>query len=256
MDFEQIYISSVLETYFGENLRRRWNLKPYSDPNKPSIFLGWYDNNDGNVISNHKSNMVFLWGGGDFQPDRIRFINNKPNTYQIGYGWQKQIYQSLNIPFKEFILPIKDYSDFKPTPLGENIYVYKGIHGNRSDYFKWNEIVKPLMDVFGEERVIYAEHQPIEYIIEHYYNNCFVYVKPNEKGGSTTMWELGYMGRKTITQNQGELPNILEYKDINDIINLVMLESEKIGTIQSNLSDQVHNIFMNSNDWLNISYYE
>ena len=39
-DINQVHISSVLEEYFGEGFRKKWNLSKYHDPNSPSIFLG------------------------------------------------------------------------------------------------------------------------------------------------------------------------------------------------------------------------
>ena len=57
-------------------------------------------------------------------------------------------------------------------------------------------------------------------------------LKPNIRG-STTMWELAHMGRKTIAQNQGGATNVLEYRDLNHMIDLIYEESKKIGTVQN-----------------------
>lgn len=255
-DFTQINISPILEEYFGENFRNKWNLSPYNDPNKPSVFLGWYNDFDYKIILNHKSPMIFIWGGGDMTEDKVKFISNLPNSHQIGYGWQKNKFESLGVKYKEIIIPIKDFTTLPLSPLGENIYVYKGIHGNRPGYFKWDSIVNPLIEVFGKDRVIYSDFQPIDQLVENFYKDCFVYVKPNEKGGSTTMWELGYMGRKTITSNQGDLPNILNYSTLDDVINHIVEESKKIGTLQPQIREDLHNIFMNTDEWLYLNYYE
>ena len=97
--------------------------------------------------------------------------------------------------------------------------------------------------------------QPITTLINQFYNQCFVYVKPNPRGGSTSMWELAHMGRKTIAQNQDGAPNVLEYKDINDIINLIYQEEKKIGTIQEQVSKDTQKIFMNKSDWLTLDFW-
>jgi hypothetical protein len=70
------------------------------------------------------------------------------------------------------------------------------------------------------------------------------------------MWELGYMGRKTITSNQGDLPNILNYSTLDDIINHIVEESKKIGTLQPQIREDLHNVFMNTDEWLYLNYYE
>ena len=113
------------------------------------------------------------------------------------------------------ILPIKKFDNLKPTKLGKNIYVYIGQpHNKRYEYFKFDEVIIPLIENFGENRVIWVKgnsHVNFKSLVENYYNDCFVFVKPNIKGGSTTMWELAHMGRKTISQKQGGAPNVLEF---------------------------------------------
>lgn len=254
-DFDQAYVSDVLP-HFKKGFMDKWGFKEYTDPTKPAVFLGLYSSKDINVFKNHKSYKILHFGGNDFHSPQIEIVRNSPNTFLVGYGWLGEGLIQNNLPYKEVIVPLKSYDEFTPTPLGENIYIYKGLHGTRYDYFKWNEIVKPLQQVFGEDRIIYTEHKSIEEVRENYYNNCFVYVKPNERGGSTSMWELGHMGRKTITFNQGNLPNVLNFVTLDDIIQHIMEESTKIGTIQKEVAKQTYDVMINSDKWLNIDYYE
>lgn len=254
-DFNQAYVSNILP-HFKEGFMDRWGFEEYNDPNKPAVFLGLYSSEDIEIFKNHKSYKILHFGGNDFKPFQVDIVKKSPNTFCVGYGWLGEGLAKNQIPYKEVIIPLKDYSDFTPTPLGENIYIYKGLHGNRPDYFKWEEVIKPLQQVFGEDRIIYTEFKSIEELKKDYYENCFVYIKPNPRGGSTTMWELGHMGRKTISFGQGNLPNVLNFSTLEDIIKHVMEESTKIGTIQTETSEATKNAFMNNDKWLNLSFYE
>ena len=157
------------------------------------------------------------------------------------------------------ILPIKDFNAFNLTPLGKNIYVYVGQpEKKRYDYFYFDEIIVPLIDNFGEKRVMWVKEDSainIQKLIEDYYNKSFVFVKPNERGRSTTMWEMAHMGRKTIAQNQGGAPNVLEYSDLDHMIDLIYQESEKIGTIQEDIYNNIKNIFQESDEWLYLKFW-
>ena len=126
------------------------------------------------------------------------------------------------------------------------------------EIIKFDEIVVPLIENFGQNRVIWVkENNPISFqdLVNNYYRKSFVFVKPNERGGSTTMWELAHMGRKTIAQNQGDAPNVLEYKNLEHMIDLIYEESEKIGTIQKGVYDSMKNIFQESDEWLYLKFW-
>ena len=260
-DFKQIQVSSSLK-HFKEGIKNKWDLIDYSDCNKPAVFLGVYNESDLNNILKHNSYSIIFFGGNDLQKDTVLKIfnsKNKDKIFTFGYAWYNHFFQKFNIPFKEMILPIKDYSNLKPTPLGKNIYVYLGQPNNfRYDYFKFDDVVLPLIDNFGKKRVIWVkEDHPISFqdLVKNYYENSFIFVKPNERGGSTTMWELAHMGRKTLSQNQGGAPNVLEYKNLNHMIDLIYEESEKINTIQQKVHDNIKNIFQVSNDWLDLNFW-
>lgn len=252
----QCYASYPMERHFAINLRKKWGLSEYKDPNAPTVIFGWYnDSEDFPIINNHKGPLVMLWGGADMDLRRIEFIKNKQNAYQIGYGWQENLFKQVNAPYKRLNIPYTSYDDFKPTPLGDKIYVYRGWKVPRNQHFYWDSLIEPLMGVFGPESFIHGMGHDLKYVHEHFYKQSFVYLKPNERGGSTSMWQLGHMGRKTIAQNQGGAPNVLEYKDIHHIIELIQQEAEKIGTIQEQVAIDTINYFDDDFRWLNIDYY-
>lgn len=254
-DIKQCWASFPMEEHFANDLRNRWNLSPYYDQTAPTVMFGWYDDKDIEFIKNHKGPIVMIWGGADLNQFRAQYLNQRPETYQVAYGWLKNILDGWNIRNKNLIIPVKDYSRFKPTPLGDKIYVYKGWKVDRGGYFKWDNYIQPLINEWGEDNFIFGMGHDIDYVHKNFYEKCFVFIKPNERGGSTTMWELGYMGRKTISQNQGPAPNVLEFTNINHIAHLINQEAKKIGTIQEQLSCEVKNYITNDIRWLNLNWW-
>lgn len=259
-DFNQAWVSQHGVEFFEDGFRKVWNLGPYLDITSPTVFFGVYHKNDLEKIKNHKGPKIIIWGGNDMQPYQLqefsKLQNQQPQTYTWAYpGEFSNILTSYNITHKPLHIAIKDYSQFKPIPLGENIYVYKGVHGNRPDHYKWDEIVKPLIKVFGEDRITFTNHLPIDELIDKVYKNCFVYVKPNPKGGCTTMWELGHMGIKTIGKSHPNIDIFTEYNDIHHLIDLIVEESKYIGKIRKDISTITKNIFTGT-EWLTLKFWD
>jgi hypothetical protein len=260
-DFTQFYISPALH-HFKKEFQEKWNLKDYYDVNLPSIFFGMYGQEDAEYFLNHRGPKLMIWGGNDMHPPQLNLFkqeNNKGNTYTFATpGEMVNTFNEFNINYKIFYLTIKDYSNFTPTPLGENIYVYLGQPNNpRLEYFEYNNVIEPLIYTFGEDRIKWVKDtKPLQTVdlINQYYNDCFVYVKPNKRGGNTTMWELAHMGRKTIGKGQQELPNFIEYNDVDHLIDLILQESQHIGQIKEDIASKTKDIFIGE-EWLTLEYW-
>ena len=130
----------------------------------------------------------------------------------------------------------------------------------RPDYFKFNEVVSPLVQVFGKDRVKWVIQNesstlPMNELIEKYYNDCFVFVKPHERGGVTTMYDLAHMGRKTIGKGETNLPNFREYSDIKNLLDLIMEESKFIGQVRNDVATSLNDHFI-GDEWLNLNYWK
>lgn len=255
--FSQINVSPNL-SYFKEFFKKKWDLKDYHNVNEPSIFFGLYTQKEIEKFKKHKGKKMIIWGGADQNLSKFQSIKNTPNF--VGSPAYRppmvETFKEIKYPFKEIIIPFKEYDDLKPIPLGEKIYVYKGFGGNRSDYYKWDKLILPLIKYFGKDKVIYSQNQKIDYIIKNLYSKSFIYVKPNELGGSTTMWELGHMGRKTVSKNQGDLPNVINYNDLDSLIKIIKNEEKKIGTIQTEVAEETKKCMVNNKDWLNVKFWE
>lgn len=264
LDFTQSYISPALVD-FKQDFNAKWGLQDYTDINAPLVFFGMYGQEDANVFVQHKGPKIVVWGGNDMHPGQLNLVKQHVdlgNTFTFAPpGAFDETLTKFNIKHKTCYIPNKDYSKFKPTPLGENIYVYMGRPDNRRpDYFKFNEAIAPLIQVFGEDRVkwVWQEEKqtlPMDKLIEKYYNDCFVYVKPNNRGGVTSMYDLAHMGRRTIGKGESNLPNFTEYSDVHNLIDLIVEESKYIGQIREDVATSLNNHFL-GNEWLNLSFWK
>ena len=255
----QAYVSPTLETTFGDNFRNLWNLKKYYDPSIPAVFFGLYTAVDLEALLSHKSTSIVVWGGGDMRPESLKVVAKlvkSGRSFTWSYpGEFSKILTSYGVSHKQIYVPVKDYSEFDLQPLGDKIYVYRGVKGTRPDYFKWNEVIVPLMNTIGKDHFIYADNLEVSRLTEDYYKNCFVYVKPTPRGGCTAMFELGHMGRRTIGVGHTGLPNFIEYGNFSQLVRLIKNESKKIGKTQLEIREATQSVFTGK-EWLDLDFWK
>lgn len=154
-----------------------------------------------------------------------------------------------NFKTKMAMFPIKDFSMFKPNPLGNNIYCYLGNDRRKQQlgyklavYVHQKTGFKILFGMLGNT---------IEYVKENYYDKCFVNFKPSITAGFTSAIELAYMGRKTISNAQA--PFCIHYRDMIGVMDLITVESKKIGSVQPSC---VGNYFDTGAEWKQVSFWQ
>ena len=191
---QQAHISDSL-TFFKKDLLSFYNLKEYNDPNEPAFFLGMYNSTDVHTYTNHKAFKVLMFAGRDFryrnsiQNENVLLPKRMESEYD--YGINNERYANI---------ALKDYSKFKPIPLGNSIYMYSGLDGSKELYYNGNyrdTIIRelPSYPILSVSNASKAE------LYGNIYPRCFCYVKQRENGGNTTKWELGLMGRECIEDN-------------------------------------------------------
>ena len=257
-DFKQVWVSKHGVEFFEENFKKTWNLSSYLDETQPTVFFGMYHQDDVVKMASHKGPKIVIWGGNDMQPPQLNYVASLQKQQEI-YTWAypggfSEVLSLYGIKHKKLYVPLKDYSSFKPILLGENIYVYKGLLGNRPDHYKWNQVVTPLIEVFGRDRIIFADNLPINDLVENVYKKCFTYIKPNPKGGCTTMFELGHMGIRTLGKDHKNLNFFSEYNNIHHLIDLIMEESKYIGKERGDIAKSTQNIFI-GREWLTLDFW-
>jgi len=215
--------------FFEEGFCNRWGVIPYRDLEAPCFFAGVYNMNDVKVINNHKG-FKLIWN-----PGRVREIFKHIHSQNVVVmeGWIDCSSINKGFKVKQSCIEIKDFSMFTLNPLGNKIYCYLG-----------NARLKEVMGFLFVEsirkkvpfEVIYGyQGHNIQYVKEHYYDNCFVNIKPSITGGFTTAQELAFMGRKTLSNAQA--PFCIPYKSITEAVEFIQEESKKIGTMQPSCMD-------------------
>jgi len=260
MKISQVYVSKSLESNFGNDFRNHWNLNKYFDSNVPSIFLGVYTDLDRRILTEHQATSIIIFGGSDLT--HVKSINlvkslvdsGKSFTFAYPGHFSKYLYDN-KIKHKQLHLAVKDYSSYKPSPLGDKIYVYRGINGGKDDYYRWNDIAPILSDTFGSSSILHTSNQPHESLISNFYEKCFVYIKPNPSGGCTSMFELGMMGRNTIGKGHSNLGNFIEYSNTHELINLIKIESQFAGKVREDVSLNTINSFIGP-EWLDLEFWK
>lgn len=259
MKITQAYVSPILERYFGKGFREKWNLTEYSDPNEPAVFLGLYRTEDLTKFNSHKGFRLFILGGGDITNSTLSVLQktiNDGRTFTWMYpGEISNTLTQHKIKHKALYIELKDYSQFKPVPLGDKIYVYSGASKANPKKYMWSEIVEPLISHFGKNRILFTHGETIDQLIKTVYPQSFVYVKPNQRGGNTTMWEMGHMGIRTLGKGQTALPNFTEYKNITHLVSLIHEEEKYIGQVRNDVSEGLQKIFKGP-EWLDLSFWK
>jgi len=238
MLIEQAYFSPHVK-HFERGFLSRWELQTYCDKNAPCFFAGVYDMDDVDKINDHKGFAV-VWNTGRLMDV---FFNLRKDVIVAGTDIEKDVggYRE-----KKLRLEIKDFSMFKPNPLGEHVYWYMLSTADQERY--GYPLYMEIKDQIDYNIILgYAKH-PIEYFKENYYDRCFVNIKPCINMGITTATELAKMGRYTI--GDGKFPFML---GIDDIVNKINIEAKKIGTITRDLTDDY---FTTTKEWLNVNFWD
>ena len=254
-DFNRAVVSNGVWP-FREGIFKRWSFEKYSDVNKPSVFFGVYGQEDIDRINRHRGEKIIVFMGNDIN-HYGHLWKDDPKAFHVSYGPYRKNLESKGVKVFNHVTPFKSYSRYKPNKLGDCIYVYKGFISSRPKHYGWQSIVEPLIKEFGR-RVICTARQSEEDLKNNFYSKCFAYVKPNPTGGSTTMWEMAHMGRRTFTQGHSDLGFGFteDYTDVNDLIEKLKKEESKIGTIPLEVCYSAIEALDDTDDWLKRSYYE
>lgn len=226
------------------------NLDEYSDLHEPAVFFGARQSSD--LINDHKGYKLIL-------PCTPSDYPNISNYDKVLFVCSENYSLPHNVIKKHITPKIKNYNIFKPNILGDKIYWYSGF---KEGWDLHNGLIDQIQKNISYE-IITTNHKKITdyYSIDdlkaNYYDECFLNINLTVGHGLATVIELGLMGRKTIFKNPHknniqriEFPNFISYENINDIINIINIESKKIGTIQPRID--AHNV---GDEWLDLDFW-
>ena len=242
---QQVRFSSGV-IFFQEKFCHKWGVKPYWDADAPCLFAGVNNMIDVNTVNNHRGFKLILNTG------RLRdcFTKIDPQNVVVIIN-ERQDFSSLYAGYKTKMatFPIKDFSNFIPTPLGDKIYCYLGSLKRRESC--GYGVMRALAKISPFEIIYGYLGQPIEEVRDNYYTPSFINIKPSLIAGTTSAIEMAYMGRKTISN--AKAPFCIKYKDIKEMLSIIMDESKKIGTIQESV---ISDYFDTGEEWMNENFWQ
>jgi len=235
--------------FFEKGFCKRWNVTTYKDINNPCFFVGVYNMQDVKVINNHKGLKV-LWHPGRVRDVFVK-VDYKHLIVVIGKGVKFDIPDRYNkkiidIPIKDFI-QLKDFSPYKPVPLGDKVYAYLGRDAVKKEL--GYDIIWQLDKLLPFEFIYGYQGYANEYVRNEYYKKSFINIKPHITSGLTTAIEMAYMGRKTVSNAQA--PFMYGYETIDDICSIIEDEATKIGQMPKPLVTD--DFFFN--DWQDLKHW-
>jgi len=228
--------------FFERDFLNRWDLNGYHNSQGSCFFAGVYSDEDVRFINAHKGFKV-VWN-----PGRKRDVFDNLNddiVVMIGNGIDADI---SNYKSKRVNIEIKDFSMFKPVPLGMFVYAYLGKSKYKEMY--GYDLVKEV-----EKKIPYKILQgylgnEMDFVKREYYDKAFINLKINLTGGLTTATEMALMGRKTISNTKVVFCE--PYQDIDDIVNLIMAESLLIGKLPTS---KLPEGFFTGKEWLSEKFW-
>lgn len=221
MRIKQARISKGVNA-FKDSYLKKFNLVEGTDCNEPIVLFGMYDLGDFQYYLLHKGQIVVVWCGSD------SLMLNKAKAEMI------RAKQAVHIAKSQFIsadlnrygiihkvIPISwQLPDLEVCPRGDNIFFY----GNPKRNNFYGESYLPEIEQKTGLKIIktgiatYTKEQ-----LRKVYRNCFIGLRLTKHDGiPNTVVELGMMGRRCIYN--GDLPNAIPWKTVNDICESVMQE--------------------------------
>lgn len=231
---------------FESGFLKRWRLDNYHDVNAPCYFAGVYSIEDVNVINAHRG-LKIIWNPGHVRPFFRLIRNDNVVIHRATDGIDLSMLSDYRIVNAKF--EIKDLSAFKPNKLGNKIYTYLG-REKLKEIYGLKEVDELKKRCKFEVITAYQGHD-MEWVKRNYYDQCFVYFKPCITGGGTSAIELALMGRKSISNSNENM--YIPYKDMDEVIDIINRESEKIGTVQPNCLPE--GTYYTGVEWLNEKFW-
>jgi len=238
-------------SFFKENFLNRWDLQEYYDPNEPCIFFGGRELSK--YIQDHNSIKIVIPATPNDIPN-FSIVTNRKDLFIIS-PLKDTI--PFEVPCKDILIQIKDYSLFQPNILGDKIYFYSGFKNGYDEYNKHKQVITQIENQTGYEVITTAHPNlnnffDVNYLKTNFYDKSFLNLNLSKDGNHlTTAIELGMMGRKTIMKkNYQNFSFMIDYVDIENIILIIKEESKKIGTIQPKID--AHSV---GAEWLDLNYW-
>jgi len=237
-------MDTIFQGYASEAMRpfnflEMYKLREYDNIHEPVVIFGCYNQDDENIIKNHKSQIVIQWQGLDSNHRKHYRMFSKNNI--INTTVLPNVKKYLEQRGVECLLlkPASPYSK-NPQILGNKIYAY--VNKNRPEYYGLhliNMLKKEYDIIIGDNSI--CRKSWLEGECEKFYKNVFIGLQLSEyAGGGYSVIEMGLRGIKVIT-NVINLPNVIKWNSIDDIRENINCETKNRGLINIQLAENVFN---------------
>jgi hypothetical protein len=187
-----------------------------------------------------------VWRGTDIMRlDRriIKKIRSRSNIKHIAIGsFIEKDLKALKIPYRTYHITTTD-AVADPRPLGNCVYTYV-----RNSFYNPG-LVKEIARRIRYRIIV--NDSPMTATLEHNaMASSFIGLRLTPHDGlPNTVLKLGLMGRRCIYN--GDLPNAIPWRGIDDIIDSINKESDMIGQTNVALSNIICNYIEDDREWLN-----
>jgi hypothetical protein len=263
----------IKQVHMGEHDRYSsfkdfYSLENYTDINKPVVFYGLNNNRDLKKWIKHKGFKIYLpaaieelggWGGiregGYLYLDKINL--DDLNVIVQDEVWEYLVKASGVKNCKKVRFTWRDHRMCKPTPLGDKIYIHFGHYPEIDETTSLFQKDR-FLELLGDDLIYPDTFIPYEDLVENYFNKSFLHIVTalHPTQSETTTQAMGLMGRKTLSTWPNLNPSCEVMGNTDELLRKIKLEKKKIGTIQSELANEVKNFFDFSDDWLYTEYWE
>ena len=221
---------------------------------------------------------IVLWSGTDIDyrnNDRVKKfmseIINLKDIYHIANS--KCITNDLKyfkLRYKSLPVCGIDITKYKPVIKGKKIYIYTS--ATRSSIYG-REIYEDVMKKLPQfEFVLAVNENSYKDAIKHgnmnpriiccksnrmikLYSQCFIGLRLTKHDGiAYTVLELGLCGIRCV--HNGNQPNAINYKNTDDIVKAILLESKNIGKQHKTLHKNMKDWLTIKKNWTNTEFYK
>jgi hypothetical protein len=222
----QLYVSTSLEQ-FEKRFQKKYHCVPYTDKTTPCIFFGVYTHTDIEVIAQHESLRIIVWGGEDirysqpFAQETVSHILSFRHCLHCAIS--DSIAKSMTLfglsPFR-LSFSLVDVSLFYPRSVQQTprcVYIYNGMKKGREHIYGvefYTQVQQKLSSyTYILSNVVQAPYEDMPNI----YARCFIVLRltKNHDGNANTVQECEAMNIPVV-HNESDYG--LKWSDVNDII--------------------------------------
>lgn len=235
----------------------RHSFSPYANKKAPTIFYGMWGLGS---LKRHKGLGVVVWRGSDILKSlgQLPDLRKRKNIKHVAIShFIASDLKKAGLKYKFIPIVSKDLTDFKPVPLGDEIYTYAPDYNPKYFIRYGQDIINQVQDKCKYKiNIIRSSSQFSKKEMIKVYGRCFCSFRFTKHDGlPNQVAEMSAMGRRSFYN--GDLPGSIKWSDdISEILKNIEKEAQLIGTTNDELSIEMKEYANIGNDWLNIKFWE